>query len=138
MKLVSRYSLSVVFCLTLMNGGDSIVQGQTNKPKASNAAAMSEVELIPQGLPLADKEQEKREAQTVGMLLLGLIVFLGACSIFFAIFWGFRMRRLVRKSKSSPTQLDDFWYLRKPKEQVTTSRLKENSPADDEPPHPEE
>ncbi|VAX42511.1 hypothetical protein MNBD_PLANCTO02-770 [hydrothermal vent metagenome] len=59
----------------------------------------------------AEIKKEKREARTIGTLLLGLIIFLGVVTIFFVIFWGKRMRREIRQERASPTQRDEFWYL---------------------------
>ncbi len=64
-------------------------------------------------------KEEKKDARTIGTLLLGLVLFLGVVTVVFVIFWSKRMRRMVRHNKASPTKLDEFWYLQAAKEKTT-------------------
>lgn len=67
-------------------------------------------------------KEEKKEARTIGTLLLGLVLFLGIVTIVFVVFWSKRIRRMVRYNKASPTKLDEFWYLQAAKEDPTETK----------------
>ena len=60
--------------------------------------------------PLTDEEREK--AVTAAVYLFAGILFVGFVLIAFVVFWGARMRRIVRAKQPRPTAVDDLWYLR--------------------------
>lgn len=79
----------------------------------STATLYAEVDVTqPSRVDSVDAKRTQRESATAGVLLLGVILFIGIMTVVLMMLYGSRLRRLARQRGQCTQQTDDFWFLR--------------------------
>jgi hypothetical protein len=84
---------------------------------AEHSADSSESHTGSSGRPITTDTQAKKEALTLGFIMLGSIIVGGTILLALVVMWGNRTRRLARSPLPAVANRDELWFLKPRKDQ---------------------
>lgn len=102
-----NFGLIVAACISVLAGNHFATAQDVDSPSVSPVA---EVREQPQDDPV--NAQKQKQSALAGLLIVGLLAFIGIVLVLVVIVWGKRLRRLNNAPLPKQHPGDPLWYLR--------------------------